>query len=101
MNTQKSRCSMKAKTISREKIDQIHKMLDEKKSHAEIMDALGVTGRQVSYQAAFRPKKQTLVEIARKAGITVDGINKRKQKGMTLEQALTHEKWARYEQSRV
>ena len=52
---------MKAKRLTTEKIDQIHKMLDEKKTHAEIMDTLGVSLRQVTYQVSFRPKKPTIL----------------------------------------
>ena len=89
---------MKAKTISREKIDQIHKMLDEKNTHAEIMRVLSVSKRQVTYQVSFRQKRQTLADMAKQAGITVDAVNKRKQKGMSNEQIVNHKKWARYEQ---
>lgn len=92
---------MKAKTISHEQIDQIHKMLDEKKTHAEIMRVLGVTKRQVTYQVSFRPKRQTSAEIARRADLSINTFNKRKQKGMSNEQIVNHQKWARYEQSRV
>jgi len=86
---------MKAKTISREKIDQIHKMLDEKKTHAEIMRVLGVTKRQVTYQVSFRPKRQAFAEIARHAGISINTFNKRKQKGMSVEKIISHTKGAR------
>ena len=58
---------MKAKKLTREKIDQIHKMLDEKKTHAEIMDALDVSLRQVTYQVSFRPKKTNYFAIVRKS----------------------------------
>ena len=92
---------MKAKRLTAEKIKKIHEMLDEKKTHAEIMDALGVSLRQVTYQVSFRPKKPTISQLAEKVGVKLNAIMKRKQKGMTLEKALTHEKWAKYEQSRV
>lgn len=84
--------------INSETIKQIHKMLDEKNTHAEIMRVLGVTKRQVTYQASFRQKRQTFTDIARHAGININTFNKRKQKGMTNEQIVNHEKWARYKQ---
>lgn len=89
---------MKAKKLTPQKIDQIHIMLDEGKTHAEIMRVLGVSLRQVTYQVSFRPKRQTLAGLAKRVGITVDAVNKRKQKGMTNEQIVNHKKWARYKQ---
>ena len=88
---------MNAKRLSPEKIKQIHNLLDEKKTIKQIMDELGVTKRQVTYQVSFRPKRKTLAEIAKQVGITVDAVNKRKQKGMTNEQIVNHKKGARYE----
>lgn len=87
-----------AKQLASETIKQIHKMLDEKNTHAEIMRVLGVTKRQVTYQASFRQKRQKFTDIARHAGININTFNKRKQKGMTNEQIVNHKKWARYEQ---
>lgn len=92
---------MKAKRLTAEKIKKIHEMLDEGKTIKQVMDDLDVSLRQVTYQVSFRPKKPTISQLAEKVGVKLNAIMKRKQRGMTLEQALTHEKWARYEQSRV
>lgn len=59
---------MKTKRLTREKIKKIHKMLDEKKTHQEIMDALGVTRRQVSYQVGFRPKTNFFDQLRNSRG---------------------------------
>jgi DNA-binding phage protein len=83
---------MKTKTITREKIKQIHVMLDAGNTHAEIMRDLDVSLRQVTYQVSFRPQRQTITQLAKKAGMSRDAIYKRKQRGMSLEQALTHQK---------
>ena len=83
---------MKTKTITREKIKQIHVMLDARKTHAEIMRNLGVTKRQVTYQVSFRPQRQTITQLAEKVGLSRYAIYKRRQRGMSLEQALTHKK---------
>lgn len=92
---------MKAKRLTAEKIKKIHEMLDEGKTIKQVMDDLDVSLRQVTYQVSFRPKRQTLAEIARQAGVKIGAIIRRRKNGLTIEQALTHEKWARYEQSRV
>lgn len=88
---------MKTKRLTPEKIKQIHEMLDDGKTIKQVMDALDVSLRQVSYQASFRPKKPTISQLAEKAGVKLNAIMKRKQSGMTLEQALNHKKWAKYE----
>jgi hypothetical protein len=51
---------MNANRLTSEKIKKIHEMLDEKKTHAEIMRVLGVSIRQVTYQVSFRPRRKTL-----------------------------------------
>jgi hypothetical protein len=92
---------MKAKKLTPQKIDQIHIMLDESKTHAEIMRTLDVSLRRVTYQVSFRPKNITISSLAKKVGLTLNAIYKRRQKGMTLEQAVTHKKWVRYEHPRI
>lgn len=67
-------------------------------TNAELGRVLGVSLRQVTYQVSFRPKRKTLADMAKQVGITVDAVNKRKQKGMTNEQIVNHKKWARYKQ---
>lgn len=52
---------MKTNRLTPEKIKKIHEMLDEKKTHAEIMRVLGVTIRQVTYQVSFRPRRKLLI----------------------------------------
>lgn len=90
---------MNAKRLSPEKIKQIHNLLDERKTIKQIMDELGVTNRQVTYQVSFRPKRQTVAAMAKQAGIKYHTIFSRRKGGLSLGQALAHQKWARYEQT--
>lgn len=88
---------MNANRLTPEKIKKIHEMLDEKKTHAEIMRVLGVTIRQVTYQVSFRPRRKTLADIARRESIKYHTINSRLRKGLSLTQALAHKFGERHE----